>query len=93
MLSVGIKGVEQGQFNVLETSSSMHSKQPSVTTTPKQVPTFDGTNMNKGCADCEEFFELYKIPQVMWIIAAQMNMIGDAASWLQAHKTRHVIEY
>jgi hypothetical protein len=48
--------------------------------------------MNKGCADCEEFFELYKIPQVMWIIAAQMNMIGDAASWLQAHKTRHVIE-
>jgi hypothetical protein len=48
--------------------------------------------MNKGRADCEEFFELYKIPQVMWIIAVQMNMIGDAASWLQAHKTRHVIE-
>lgn len=46
--------------------------------------------MNRWRADCEEFFELYKIPWVLRILAAKMTMIGDPALWLQAHKTKHV---
>ena len=66
-----IRGAEHSQL-----------KKPSVTTTRKQLSKFDGKGMTKWRGDCEEFFELYKIPRVMWIIAAEMNMIDDAALWL-----------
>lgn len=35
---------------------------------------------------------MYEIPRVFRIIAAEMNVIDNAALWLQAHKTRCALE-
>ncbi|RLM69686.1 uncharacterized protein C2845_PM17G07550 [Panicum miliaceum] len=44
-------------------------------------PTFDGSNP-KIWKKCENFFEIYGVPSVMWVKLATMNFNGSAAFWL-----------
>lgn len=57
---------------------------------PKMVfPTFDGTHPKVWKDDCESYFDLYKLPQGMWITAAHLHFEGNAATWYQAYKQHH----
>lgn len=49
-------------------------------------PKFDGTKPVVWIDQCNDYFTLYQIPEGFKVTAASMNMIGDAALWLQSFK-------
>jgi len=54
-----------------------------------QFPKFDGANPKVWRDNCESYFELYQLPEGMWITAAHLHFEGNAAKWYQAYKQAH----
>ena len=54
-----------------------------------QFPKFDGVNPKVWRDNCESYFELYQLPEGMWITAAHLHFEGNAAKWYQAYKQTH----
>ena len=54
-----------------------------------QFPKFDGANPKVWKDNCESYFELYQLPEGMWITAAHLHFEGNAAKWYQAYKQTH----
>lgn len=52
-------------------------------------PKFDGTNPKIWKDNCKSYFELYQLPEGMWITAATLHFEGNAAMWYQAYKQNH----
>jgi hypothetical protein len=59
---------------------------PSQSMPKMQFPKFDGTNSKVWKDNCESYFELYQLPEGMWITAAHAYFEGNAAKWYQAYK-------
>jgi hypothetical protein len=54
---------------------------------PKMLfPKFDGTDPKIWKNNFKSYFELYQLPEGMWITAAHLNFEGNAAKWYQAYK-------
>lgn len=59
-------------------------------TMPKmQFPTFDGTNPKIWKDKCKAYFDLYQLPEGMWITVATLHFEGNAAKWFLAYKQNH----
>lgn len=57
---------------------------------PKMLfPKLDGTDPKIWRDNCQSYFELYKLPEGMWITAAHLHFEGNAAKWYQAYKQNH----
>ena len=54
-------------------------------------PKFDGSKPVVWIDQCNDYFTLYQIPDGFKVTAASMNMIGDAALWLQSFKKQHAL--
>ena len=54
-------------------------------------PKFDGTKPVVWIDQCNDYFTLYQIPDGFKVTAASMNMIGDAALWLQSIKKMYTV--
>jgi hypothetical protein len=69
-----------------------HSHRTSKNTLPHHTlpkmpfPKFDGNSPKEWIDKCHNYFEIYSIPQGMWITAATMNLEGNASKWYQAYK-------
>lgn len=57
-----------------------------------QFPKFDDTTPKIWRDNCEGYFELYQLPQGMWITAATIHFQGNAAMWYQACKQTHTFK-
>lgn len=58
-------------------------------TIPKiQFPVFDGTNPRIWRSKCQDFFELYDVPESMKATLASLNMDENASKWLQVNKQK-----
>ena len=59
-------------------------------TIPKMnFPDFDGSDPKVWLDNCYSYFELYQIPEGMWITAARIHLKDNAARWYQAFKQKH----
>ena len=59
-------------------------------TIPKMnFPDFDGSDPKVWLDNCRSYFELYQIPEGMWITAARIHLKDNAARWYQAFKQKH----
>lgn len=62
-------------------------------TLPKmQFPKFDGQNPRIWKDNCQSYFELYQLPEGMWVTAAHLHFEGNAAKWYQAYKQNHTFK-
>ncbi|GJN02857.1 hypothetical protein PR202_ga20245 [Eleusine coracana subsp. coracana] len=52
-------------------------------------PKFDGTDPVVWGDKCLDYFELFSIPEYMWVTSACLHMEGNAAKWLQVFKKQH----
>ena len=57
-----------------------------------QFPKFDGTDPKIWKDNCESYFDLYKLPEGMWVTAARIHLEGNAAKWYQAYKQNHTFK-
>jgi len=62
---------------------------PTQSMSKMQFPKFDGANPKVWRDNCESYFELYRLPEGMWITAAHLHFEGNAAKWYQAYKQTH----
>jgi hypothetical protein len=51
-------------------------------------PNFYGTEPKVWLDNCSSYFELYQIPEGMWITAARLHLKDNAARWYQAFKQK-----
>jgi len=49
-------------------------------------PDFYGTDPKIWLDDCKDYFDMYNIPEGMWITAAKVHLKGNAGRWYQAFK-------
>jgi hypothetical protein len=54
-------------------------------------PIFDGTDPKIWKDNCESYFELYSLPEGMWITAATLHFRDNAAKWFQAYKQTNAL--
>jgi hypothetical protein len=54
-----------------------------------QFPKFDGQNPKVWKDNCQSYFELYQLPEGMWITVAHTHFERNAAKWYQASKHNH----
>lgn len=54
-----------------------------------QFPKFDGTKPKIWKDNCKSYFELYHLPEGMWITAATLHVESNAAMWYQSYKQNH----
>ncbi|WVZ63441.1 hypothetical protein U9M48_013075, partial [Paspalum notatum var. saurae] len=54
-----------------------------------QFPRFDGSHPKIWKDQCEDYFSIYKVPEIMWVTTAAMHFQDNAAKWLQAYKQTH----
>jgi len=54
-------------------------------------PKFDGTDPRIWNDMCHNYFDLYQLPEGMWITAATLNFEGNAAKWWQTYKQNHTL--
>jgi len=65
---------------------------------PKQAmpkmdfPDFDGSDPKVWLDNCRDYFDLYQIPEGMWITAARLHLKGNAARWYQAFKQKNAFK-
>jgi hypothetical protein len=60
---------------------------------PKMLfPKFDGTDPKIWRDNCQSYFDLYKLPEGMWITAAHLHFEGNAAKWYQIYKQTHTFQ-
>ena len=57
-----------------------------------QFPKFDGQNTKIWKDNCLSYFELYQLPEGMWITTAHLHLEGNAAKWYQAYKQNHTFK-
>jgi len=57
-----------------------------------QFPKFDGTDPKIWKDNYESYFDLYKLPEGMWVTAARIHLEGNAAKWYQAYKQNHTFK-
>jgi hypothetical protein len=50
---------------------------------------FDGTYPKVWKDNCHSYFELYSLPEGMWITTTTMHFKENAAKWYQAYKQTH----
>lgn len=55
-------------------------------------PTFDGTNPRVWLDNCLNYFEIYQLPEGMWITAAVLHLQDNAAKWHQAYKQKNTFK-
>ncbi|XP_020092846.1 uncharacterized protein LOC109713256 [Ananas comosus] len=48
-------------------------------------PSFEGEDPRSWIENCEQYFELYQIPQHQWLSVATMHLIGKAKTWKQGY--------
>lgn len=61
-------------------------------TTPKMAfPIFEGADPKIWKNNCESYFQLYSIPEGMWVTAASLHFRENAAKWFQAYKQTHTL--
>jgi len=73
-------------------SHPKHDKKTTLLTQamPKmQFPKFDGHNPKIWKDNCKSYFELYQLPEGMWITMAHLHFEGNATKWYQAYKQNH----
>jgi len=56
-----------------------------------QFPIFDGTDPKVWKDNYKSYFELYSLPEGMWITAATLHFKENAAKWYQAYKQTHTL--
>jgi hypothetical protein len=71
---------EYGEDEHFDRSSS-HSRYHS--TRKMDFPKFDGTNPTIWNDNCEMYFEIYVISEIMKVKFAMLNFVGNAALWLK----------
>lgn len=49
-------------------------------------PNFDGTQPKVWITKCNNYFNIYSIPEHLWVQAASMHLEGNAAKWWEAYK-------
>lgn len=54
-------------------------------------PKFDGSKPAIWADQCVGFFRLYQVHESLWVTAATINMVDNAALWLQAYKVEHTL--
>jgi hypothetical protein len=54
-------------------------------------PKFAGSSPTILAEQCVAFFNLYDVPKSLWVTAATINMVDNAALWLQAYKAEHTL--
>lgn len=54
-------------------------------------PKFDGSKPTIWVDQCLAYFRLYQVAESLWVTAATINMVDNAALWLQAYKTEHAL--
>ncbi|CAO2211068.1 unnamed protein product [Urochloa humidicola] len=60
------------------------------TSLPKMsFPRFDGSNPKIWKDKAVDYFTIFNIPRVSWVVYATMNFDDNAAKWLQAYKMTH----
>jgi len=52
-------------------------------------PDFEGSDPNVWLDNCRDYFDLYQIPEGMWVTAARMHLKGKAGKWYQAFKQKN----
>lgn len=61
-------------------------------TLPEMVfPNFDGNNPKVWLTKCRNYFNIYTIPEHLWVQAASMHLEGNAAKWSEAYKLNHPV--
>jgi hypothetical protein len=55
-------------------------------------PIFDGTDPKEWIDNCKSYFDLYQLPEGIWIIAATLHLQGNASKWWQAYKQNHTFK-
>jgi hypothetical protein len=55
-------------------------------------PKFDGQFPHIWRDKCQDYFRIYNIHPTMWLMAATLNLEGDAAHWFQAYKLKHIVQ-
>lgn len=55
-------------------------------------PVFDGSAPKVWIDNCHSYFELYQLPEGMWITAATLHLKDNAAKWWQAYKQNHTFK-
>lgn len=65
---------------------------PSPAMPKMQFTKFDGQNPKIWKDNCESYFELYQLPEGMWITAAHLHFEGNVAKWYQAYKQNHTFK-
>ena len=62
-------------------------------TMPKMdFPVFYGSDPKVWLDNCTNYFELYQIPEGMWITAARLHLKDNAAKWYQAFKQHNTFK-
>jgi hypothetical protein len=57
---------------------------------PKMLfPKFDGTQPKIWFTKCDNYFDIYSIPEDLWVQAASMHLEGNVAKWWEAYKITH----
>jgi hypothetical protein len=49
-------------------------------------PIFDGSDPKVWLDNCISYFDLYQLPEGMWVTAATLHLKDNAAKWYQAYK-------
>jgi len=52
-------------------------------------PDFEGSDPKVWLDNCRDYFELYQIPEGMWVTVARMHLKGKAGKWYQAFKQKN----
>jgi hypothetical protein len=78
------KGPHKGESSKTRKPLPKHDKKntlPSQAMPKMQYPKFDGQNPKIWKDNCQSYFELYQLPEGMWITAAHIHFEGNAAKW------------
>lgn len=89
------KGTHKPESSKTRKPPSKHDKKttlPSQAMPKMQFPKFDGHNPKIWKDNCLSYFELYQLPEGMWITAAHLHFEGNAAKWYQAYKPNHTFK-
>lgn len=57
-----------------------------------EFPDFYGSDPKVWLDNCTCYFELYQIPEGMWIIATKLHLKDNAAKWYQSFKQKNTFK-
>jgi hypothetical protein len=53
------------------------------------LPRFSGVDPGIWVVNCEDYFNVYRVPKAMKVKVASMDMEGNAARWMQYFRLKH----